>query len=378
MPIQNYSQDVFFYPWVGKNYGDGINFAPDGRLIFFNKEDEKWYYYDESNTLQEAQNIPANYRPLRLEVLGKEHYCSPDDHAKHIRNRNNDQATYINLLSRLSNQPGYVQKQINSLLSQAQQHQTCSLHLTAGAGCAYLTVCHHKTNEVIEDFLINPRKKYYKSFYNFSNALTLSDKNFLQIWNHLLFCEFYQKGMPKETGNSHSEIDKDLALKAFAEVIKQHQPDIIITWGKPGQQKHNKIPLLELQDPAITLRQMPWVENRNYVIPRLHIFYLRQEEKGSKYTIPFTVLDYNGKPCLVLMPTHPGTSYDFTKINTVIRCAFKYYEKLIRWNPTANEKNLSHPITCEFTSCRKCEFYLKCTDKIDIRWTNESDFNKCI
>ncbi len=370
--IPAYSSDVFFYPWVGKKYKNGINFTPDGKVIYF--DENKWYYYNENKEPQEAPKIAPNTSPLRLAVLGKEHYCSPKENQKQIRERNQDQQTYINLLSQLLNQPRYVQKQINFLLSQAQKYNTCHMHLKSGEHCAHLTICHHKTNEVIEDFLRNPNAKYYKSFQNFGKALLFpSNKNFSQICNHFLFCEFYQRGMPKEKNNSHNERDKHIALKAFAEVIKQHQPNIIITWGK-----EDKLPILDLQNEEIKLRQMPRNKKPNFIIPRLHVSFVGTTEKNTKYTIPFTVLDYNNTSCLVLMPTHPGTSYDSCKINTIIRCAFKYYDKLIQWNPKLNEKNLGTPITCQFNSYVMCKLHPEHSNKTDFKWNNESDFDKCI
>lgn len=370
--IPDYSSDVFFYPWVGKKYENGINFTPDGKVIYFDKN--KWYYCNGDKEPQEAQKIAADIRPLKLAVLGKEHYCSPKENQKQIHDRNRDQQTYINLLSQLLNQQGYVQKQINFLLSQAQKHNTCHMHLKVGENCANLTICHHKTNEVIEDFLRNPNAEYYKSLRNFGKALTYSsDKNFSQIWDRFLFCEFYQRGMPKETNNSHDEQDKHIALKAFAEIIKQHQPNIIITWGK-----EKKLPILDLQNEEIKLRQMPMNKKRKFIIPRLHVSFVGTTEENTKYTIPFTVLDYNNTSCLVLMLTHPGTSYDLCKINTIVRCAFKYYDKLIQWNPKLNENNLDTPITCQFNSYVMCKLYPGYSNKTDFKWNNESDFDKCI
>ncbi|WP_428075743.1 hypothetical protein [Candidatus Avelusimicrobium luingense] len=505
MPIQNYSQDVFFYPWVGKNYGDGINFAPDGRLIFFNKEDEKWYYYDESNTLQEAQNIPVNYRPLRLEVLGKEHYCEsredcagnnfkqqfdleildktilteledinnkgkirnfikhliirrkipssrgntpyqdklyvlyylPEYNTLYAKNKGTEPTTFLKHIHTQALQQafGEIQKDLKTLADQtkplqriisnlsshdlhlcmaiekilticslwgeprneqvddlvtfaqnfnrfikeADEHLECHMHEKFWCPCCkkeeikctfceQMPICHYKTQRQMYNYT-KQSETDSTSHNNFRKALNHKSNDSPKVWNHVLFTNFYQRSMPYKMNNSAGEIAQ--ALRAFAEIVIQHQPDIIITWGK-----EDELPILGLQDPTITLRKMPEKKKRKYFIPRLHISYTKQEEKDSKYNIPFTVLDYNGKHCLVLMPTHPGTSYSSTKINTVIRCAFKYYGKLIQWNPTLNEKNLSNPITCEFCLCEQpCKQYPTCPP---LTWTNESDFNKCI
>lgn len=95
--IPDYSSDVFFYPWVGKKYENGINFTPDGKVIYFDKN--KWYYCNGDKGPQEAQKIAADIRPLRLAVLGKEHYCKD---RYHCESQIHQQGYYCKALTQLS------------------------------------------------------------------------------------------------------------------------------------------------------------------------------------------------------------------------------------------------------------------------------------
>lgn len=99
MPIQipAYSSDVFFYPWVGKKYKNGINFTPDGKVIYF--DENKWYYYNENKEPQEAPKIAPDTHPLRLAVLGKEHYC---ENRYHCESQIHQQGYYRKSLTQLS------------------------------------------------------------------------------------------------------------------------------------------------------------------------------------------------------------------------------------------------------------------------------------
>lgn len=99
MPIQipAYSSDVFFYPWVGKKYENGINFTPDGKVIYF--DENKWYYYNENKEPQEAPKIATNTRHLRLAVLGKEHYC---ENRYHCESQIHQQGYYRKSLTQLN------------------------------------------------------------------------------------------------------------------------------------------------------------------------------------------------------------------------------------------------------------------------------------
>lgn len=327
--VPNYSADVFFYPWVGPQYITGLNFNQAGNLIGSG---------------------------LRVAVLGKEHFCEDDEkhNNKQVKDRNIDQQSYIQLLQQIQQQSsGYVRKQLDYLLADAQAHAHCLMHTNGCEDCGHVTVCHHKTKEFIESLFIS--EKPHQSVINFrqfwNNNMTVD------IWNHLLYANFFQRGMPySDTGknvNFQGGVEPERGAKALAEIVRIHTPHILISWGK--ENTHMKI-LFEhpeiLEKKGLSLRLMPKDNRVNYQIPRIHV-----ADYDNERTIPFSIVDVRSDKseiehsCLFLFfphPTYQGKP-QYEKFRTILRCTFRYYNELIQWNPDKNGQNLSYrPITCEF------------------------------
>ena len=226
--------------------------------------------------------------------------------------------------------------------------------------CEQLPICRYQTQRQLSGYSTEIEKES-DSHRPFREALGNTPK----IWKHLLFSNFYQRSMPdvdtdKNAGLYKTE-DYDNAKAAFLEVVKENKPNIIVTWGK-----EDKLPILEL--PGV--RQMPKTKDKDhqYQIPRIHIAYDKEKDKHkTKYTSPFTILDYEGEKILILFLNHPSRAFGRAENNNLIRCAFNHYDQLKEWDPVKNQNTLglSYPITCEFDT--------------DLKWLkeNEKDFEKC-
>jgi len=236
--------------------------------------------------------------------------------------------------------------------------------------CEHIPVCRYKTQRQLSNYsteiVINGQTQFIQPESDSHRPFREALGNTPKIWKHLLFSNFYQRGTPYIDTEKNAELytinDYENAKAAFLEVVKENQPDIIITWGK-----ENKLPLLEVSG----VRQMPKPNNANheYQIPRIHIEKANESKKHrTKYTIPFTILECKGKPILILFLNHPGRGFSKEKNHNLICFAFKHYDELIKWDPDKNKNTLGlpYPITCEFDT------------KLD--WLNpqaQADFQKC-
>lgn len=191
-----------------------------------------------------------------------------------------------------------------------------------------------------------------------------------KFWNHLLFLNFMQRGMPQKTNNKHYQTSTETKRGVYAliEVLTVQKPDIIFLWGSEstaiwqGIEKNRQ----ELINAGISIRQM--LQNKEkYTIPRMHI-------NNCKEKIPFTVLDVNGKegnkhPCLVVLIWHPqywprrGKDFLNRFVALYIKCALTHAGNLIKWDYTAtnyNGKQIAVPPTCDFDA--------------NLKWLNQADF----
>ena len=267
--------------------------------------------------------------------------------------------------------------------NEAALHPACFMHLPCRvpngekyydkkkpkcACCEQLPVCRYQTQRQLSGYSTEMEEES-DSHRPFREALGNTPK----IWKHLLFSNFYQRSKAKETGNFPTEIEQ--AVSAFAEVVRINKPDILITWGNevrtsflfPLLQKKNLswvLDILKQEKLNLTLMQK---STKGYKFPRLTI--------NHQQKVPFTTLKWTDgskkKPCLILMFYHPSAKKYFNPqiVHEYIRCAFKHYDELIKWDPVKNQNTLglSYPITCEFDT------------KLD--WLNpqaQADFQKCI
>lgn len=82
--MSNYSKDVFFEPWVGDKYEDGIKFNNNNVI--------------ESGDRKDKENKAKDF--YKVMVLGKEHYC---DTIKHCEDRNKEQEFYLESIKKIKN-----------------------------------------------------------------------------------------------------------------------------------------------------------------------------------------------------------------------------------------------------------------------------------
>ena len=332
--------NIFFEPWVGPDYANGIHLI--GNQLEGNKEEN-------------------NKNSHKVMILGKEHYCSkPNEKGNQVSDRNKDQILYIEhlrkiekegtvYLSNIQERNKYVKRQldqisplfadksvkpqdiIKKLLEDACNHQNCPMHCKGNTVCGQLTICRHKTNEVVANYISKDKNT---SFDNFIKALN-TDKNIL---NSFLFCQFYQRSMSNTTNNEHTDNEIQIGVNSFAENIKTHTPDIVISWdGKKWgsfdyiikAQRHLK------KEYDIDIKIIPGCP------PRLTI-------QDQNEEVPFAVLNWKDKEnkektCLLLSTLyHPSASQfkapKFREFFHNILCAVvKHYNNLCEWKPSFKE-----------------------------------------
>lgn len=281
----------------------------------------------------------------------------------------------------------------NKFEADAKKYGPCKMHTSCKCPickqekchcCSQIPICRKMTVREIAGYVEGlPESDSHLAFHKafsprylklkkIERKLNDSEKNEILIekekfWNHLLFLNFMQRGMPKETGNDpyRTSTEKQRGVHALIEVLQVQKPEIIFLWGSEntaiwqGIEKNQE----ELRKAGISIRQMPQSKEK-YTIPRMHI-------NNCKEAIPFTVLDVKGNkhPCLVVLILHPqywprcGQDFLNTFVALYIKCALTHARELIKWNHKAtnyNGKQISVPPTCEFDD--------------NLNWLNQADF----
>lgn len=283
-------------------------------------------------------------------VLHKDHYWPFCKIQKHFKLSFADLCLYTALekiltihslwekpLSRQAAEVVKIVQNIQGFTNEAAKHHFCPMHMEftcpvcheekfTCTHCEQLPICRYQTQRQLSGYSTEMEEES-DSHKPFREALGNTPK----IWKHLLFSNFYQRGKAQTTGNPQTEVEQ--AVSAFAEVIKENQPEIIITWGKD---LFNTIATSHdlLQSYGITMRHL------GSFTPRIYI-------EGAKTIPSFTILDWDeeGKSyhCLVLTTYyHPSAGkFDSAEAGKYIRCAFADYTNLINWQLSPVQKIIS-------------------------------------
>lgn len=353
----SYSSDVFFKPWVN------------------NIEYSKGWYID-NNQLCYGSALKTNRKFM---VLGKEHRC---DHISGINVQNqaekksgkNNQCHmhFCSCNSNCQSKNGGIKKG-----SCNQRNNLTCLQLS----CGHLDVCRDLTIQV-------GRRPIYKSFKKFETIFGCQSN----IWNNILFSNFFQRGMPftKENKDFCTPTERERACKAFADILKTHAPDIVWAWNdwdpimKSIDDNYDSC----LKGNGITIDVLEKVNrvykytdpiNPHIYVPRLYILQdgkcmhnskiyavesskqctkslkindiktkikiktKRGKEKEIKTDLPFLVLKYNDKngnehKTLMVFSYHPSFSYfnENDRDSQYLKIIFNDYENIINWNCSPN------------------------------------------
>ena len=206
--MSNYSKDVFFLPWVGDNYANG------------------WKL--QNNKITNA----GNNGDFCVMVTGEEGYCTKE----YVQDRNNEEK--ILFTSTQYNNP-----------------KQCTMNLGFN-NCANLMICKNKTINMVHAHIQNKfdrykqkknglwphnaksMSKFEKEFYK--NILTpnkgkIGGDERRQIWNYLLFNNFFQCGVRSQDEGYNKNLRNLYSKKsydAFISILTIHKPHIVFVMGK--------------------------------------------------------------------------------------------------------------------------------------------------
>ena len=176
-----YSDNVFFLPWEGGKYEEGI--IPSG------------------------ENIPGDLKPLKLMALGKEHYCLDENHCK---NKNHEQDYYLNslkILAPLQTDPTKIKDKI----------------------VAYYQVRKEIKEKIEQD-------KEFSAYFN-TEIWESSFRKDIKYWDKIYivykWLEFYKKNFPDEYNQASKHLkEKGLSwlenhneLGAIEKILRVHSLD---------------------------------------------------------------------------------------------------------------------------------------------------------
>lgn len=249
----------FFEPWVGKDYEQG------------------W-------VLNGDKLEPAKKGGLKVMILGCDHYCKDVKSCGiHTKDKNG-----------------------NEILSCNKQND-----------------CKSYTKQVVNDVIKGTK---YTSFINFQNAFC--KKLGPEMWNHLLFSNFFQRGMPYENDrpkknkpNSNQSFmtsyEKKCGTEAFVDIVKEHEPNIIIIWG--GDAQGAIYDILKQNDLGFYL----YLKNR----PKIKI-------DTEDYPISFNILKNGNYSCLLIESYHPSSSsykkyFNEERLSKILVYVFKNYTTIM-------------------------------------------------
>lgn len=198
----------------------------------------------------------------------------------------------------------------------------CNMNTKNCSNCAQMHICKQMTKRELDGYISG--LKEYDSHLFFRKAFFDPNDN-VQDWNRLIFTNFFQQSMPKETGNKRgNETDAGIAI---AEIIRTHKPDILITWSDDVFKY-----LIHNLPSDITART-------RHCHPTLQIGNNRKFQT-------FTILTWKDKQgteyeCLVLMCYYHPSADQFKKhtdVQDIFRkythYAFQNYTNITSWKPT--------------------------------------------
>lgn len=221
----SYSSDVFFKPWVGLDYPYGW------RLDTANN---KIVRCTDCRSCTINKSCANKNKSFKVMVLGLEHYCKDN----HNMNKTKDEKTVFDSTD-------YSNAGHNPM-------KCCY------SNCAHLFTCKDKTESVIKEHIFAddeeaakamdvwwqpPAGKTFRevatkvSQANFEKIFNATQNNLetKDIWNSLLFSNFFQRGMPNvDSGKNAHTVDEEnkRAFRAFKNIIEIHKPNIVFVWGK--------------------------------------------------------------------------------------------------------------------------------------------------
>lgn len=274
--MKDYHTSIFFEPWIGTEYKNGITVNQKGEIQLGTKEND----------------FP------KIMILGRDHYCEKREKCEEYINRNKE--IYPN------------------------DTAFCNMQTENAEGkkifeCGQLNYCRKYTKHVMEDAI----NKVWESasHTNFRTAL-FGLQSIAQDWNHILFFNFFQRSSP----HPKNKTEQTKATEALAQVLANNKPDIIFIWGNKNSQ--NGI------GPAIFANINIFQENFDLAdiykdsskIPQIQINNLQER--------PFIILKYKNedKKCLLCFLQHPSPSnkkFDKLESFLAIRCFLQHYQDLI-------------------------------------------------
>lgn len=217
--IPPYSKDVFFYPWVGDNYANG------------------WSLVNNSVTYQ------GNNGAFCVMVVGEEDYCKG---SKYVQDRNiEEEITFTST--------GYASKNARQ----------CFMHRGTN-DCAHLIICKRKTIRMVHSHIeqkFNSKRQKQHGLWPYRAPSLANFEQIFQghplskgaegderqaIWNHLIFSEFFQCGMPSPKDNKNKNMRNAVASRSYdalCNIITIHKPHIVFILGNNAKQViKSKIP----------------------------------------------------------------------------------------------------------------------------------------
>lgn len=99
----------------------------------------------------------------------------------------------------------------------------------------------HTTIEAVEYFLGGDQNVSYRNFSDFMTEIMGLANDDKTLWNHIAFMNYVQYMLGTDIFTEYSDM-QERDYEAFKEVVIQLRPDIIIAWGKAGEDiKRHKI-----------------------------------------------------------------------------------------------------------------------------------------